>query len=159
MILSRGIPVPLAHRPGPCPAGWATVVLPGGSRTVGGRIKEPVLSSPSLCSAKLNLRRALTPPRKTNGTRGLSSRGSRRRDLDGGRLLAVARAVHQVEEITAHIKLTLVVPPCKSCLCIRCRAKDLAQCSVPGHERSTGQAGAGSPTIAEGCRVLAGVIR
>jgi len=33
-----------------CPAGWATVALPGGSRaTVGGRIKEPVLSPPSPC--------------------------------------------------------------------------------------------------------------
>ena len=63
------------------------------------------------------------------------------------------------EEITAHLKPTLVVQPCKDCLCIRCRAKDLARCTVPGYERSTGQAGAGSPTLAEGCRVLAGIIR
>ncbi len=37
------------------PAGWATVRSPSGSRaTVGGRIKEPVLSPPSPCTGRRN---------------------------------------------------------------------------------------------------------
>src|SRR6266581_2454420 len=48
------------------PAGWATVAPPGGGRaTVGGRIKEPLLSPPSPCCLRSTCGSA--PPTKPTG--------------------------------------------------------------------------------------------
>src|SRR5438094_959659 len=62
------------------------------------------------------------------------------------------------EEITARTEGTIVRSPCKECLAICCRAKEVGRCTVPAYDSVTRQAWTRRPATTAGRGVLARVV-